>query len=162
MNEITDIRTRIEYALDRIGKGLDALQPIPVNPPDAIDPAVVRALQDQVAEEKTANAQLEERIRVLKSRQDSQLAALEAQIATQRSQLADLDRDLQRLRESNADLRDLAGQLRAKMADNVAEPELVNRAMMAEIEALRATRAADLAEVTAILNELKPVIEEPR
>jgi chromosome segregation ATPase len=162
MNEITDIRTRIEDALDRIGKGIAALQPVPATPPEAIDPAVLAALQDQVAEEKTANAQLEERIRLLKSRQESQIAALEAQIAAQRDQLTDLDRDLQRLRESNADLRDLAGQMRVKLADNVAEPELVNRAMMAEIEALRATRAADLAEVTAVLNVLKPVIEEAR
>jgi hypothetical protein len=41
----------------------------------------------------------------------------------------------------------------------VSEPHLVNKAMLAELEALRATRSADAAEMDAILEELTPIIE---
>jgi septal ring factor EnvC (AmiA/AmiB activator) len=157
MNEIADIRGRLEAALDRIDVGLGALQPVRT---DAIDPAMVAALQTELADEKIATAQLEERIRVLKDRQDARVAALEAELVQQRGLMAGFDSELQRLRQSNADLRDLTGQLRAALTEEVAEPELVNRAMLAEIEALRATRAADLAEATAIYAELRPLIEE--
>jgi hypothetical protein len=37
---------------------------------------------------------------------------------------------------------------------------LVNKAMLAELEALRATRAADAAEMDAILQELTPIIAQ--
>ncbi len=40
------------------------------------------------------------------------------------------------------------------------EPHLLNRAMMTELEALRAARAADVAEMDEILSELKPLIGE--
>lgn len=157
MNEIADIRGRLEAALDRITAGLAVLHPVKA---DAIDPAVLAAVQAELADERVVTAQLEERIRVLKDRQDSRVAALEAELAAQRGQMERFDADLQRLRQSNADLRDLTGQLRAALAAQVAEPELVNRAMLAEIEALRATRAADLAEVNAVFAELRPLIEE--
>jgi chromosome segregation ATPase len=127
---------------------------------DEIDPSVLAAVQAELADERVVTAQLEERIRVLKDRQDSRITALEAELAAQRGQMERFDGDLQRLRQSNADLRDLTGQLRAALAAEVAEPELVNRAMLAEIEALRATRAADLAEVKAVFEELRPLIEE--
>ena len=157
MNEIADIRGRLEAALDRIDVGLGALQPVRT---DAIDPAMVAALQTGLADEKIVTAQLEERIRVLKDRQDARVAALEAELVQQRGLMAGFDSELQRLRQSNADLRDLTGQLRAALTEEVAEPELVNRAMLAEIEALRATRTADLAEATVIYAELRPLIEE--
>ncbi len=157
MSEITEIRHRLEAALDRIGQGIDLLHPVKA---DAVDPAVLQALKSELAEERVVSAQLEERIRVLKDRGDGRVAALESEVAAGRTKLADLDHDLQRLRQSNADLRDMTAQLRAALNDGVAEAELVNRAMLAEIEALRATRAADLAEVTAILAEIKPLIEE--
>lgn len=162
MSEIDDIRGRVEAAFERIGRSLDLLQPIPTEVEERIDPAVVVALKAEIADEKVVQAQLEERIRSLKARHEEKVAELEAQIVAQRGQLAALDADLQRLRQSNADLRDMAGQLRAALSDEVAEPELVNRAMLAEIEALRATRDADLAEITAVLDELKPLVEEAK
>ena len=42
----------------------------------------------------------------------------------------------------------------------LALPETINRALIAEVDALRAQRSADAAEVDAILSELKPMIEE--
>ena len=162
MSELSELQTRIHAALDRITSGIDGL----ATPPEAAAPAEnsasaeqVAALQTKLDEEKTANAQLEERVKLLKERQDGKLAELESNVDAGRARSARMDRELQRLRQVNAELRDINAQLRAALADGVSEPHLVNKAMMAELEALRATRASDAAEMDAILEELTPIIE---
>lgn len=163
MEQLDDFRQRILGALAAADAGLDRLGGVdaPAAPePAAPDPADAESLAAALAEERTVTAQLEERIRSLKSKQDQRLATLDGQIMAQRDRIVALDAELQGLRQSNAELRDIAGQMRAALADGVAEPELVNRAMLAEIEALRATRAADRAEVEAIIGTLEPLIGE--
>lgn len=157
MSETEDYRDRIGQAFARIGEALERLEPVPVH---RIDPAEVEALRAELAEERVVQAQLEERIRGLKDKHDKRAAEFEAAMAAERERMAALDHELQRLRQSNADLRDVVGQLRAALAEEVSEPELVNRAMVAEIEALRATRAADLAEIEAVFDALRPHIGE--
>lgn len=151
MNDVTALQSRVAAALERIRNGLDNMAPAG---------NVDHALQARLAEEQTANAQLEERVKALKDRQDGRIADLETQVASQNAQMAQLDKELQRLRASNADMRDVNAQLRSAAADGVAQPELINRALMAEVEALAAQRAADAAEVDAILSDLKPLIAE--
>lgn len=153
MSEIEELRDRIEAAFGRIDEALGRVQAIPEV---QVDPAEMAALRTELADERVVQAQLEERIRALKERHEKRVAELEAAVEAERGRLATLDHELQRLRQSNADLRDVAGQLRAALAEDVAEPELVNRAMVAEIEALRATRAADLAEIEAVIDTLRP------
>lgn len=153
MSEIEELRDRIEAAFGRIDEALGRVQAIPEV---QVDPAEMAALRTELADERVVQAQLEERIRGLKERHEKRVAELEAAVEAERGRLATLDHELQRLRQSNADLRDVAGQLRAALAEDVAEPELVNRAMVAEIEALRATRAADLAEIEAVIDTLRP------
>jgi len=157
MSEIEELRDRIEAAFGRIDEALGRVQAIPEV---QVDPAEMAALRTELADERVVQAQLEERIRALKERHEKRVAELEAAVEAERGRLATLDHELQRLRQSNADLRDVAGQLRAALAEDVAEPELVNRAMVAEIEALRATRAADLAEIEAVIDTLRPHIGE--
>ena len=103
---------------------------------------------------------VEERVRALKERQDGRVAQLEAEVADNRLRLSEGDEDMQRLRQANAELRDIGAQLRVALAEGVAEPQLINRAMLAELEALRAARAADLAEVNAVIAELRPLVGE--
>lgn len=163
MSDISILEGRITAALDRIRRGVEWMDELaaaaPAGPADAADPDTAR-LRGQLDEERTVNAQLEERVRALKERQDGRVAQLEAEVADNHARLASTDADLQRLRQANADLRDVAGQLREALASGVAEPQLINRAMLAELEALRATRAADLAEVNAVIAELRPLIGE--
>ncbi len=52
--------------------------------------------------------------------------------------------------------------LREAVADEQVSPELVNSALKAELDALRAVRAADRAEIDAIVGELQPLIAEVR
>ncbi|MFT4917080.1 MAG: chromosome segregation ATPase [Yoonia sp.] len=153
MSNVTELEQRISVAMDRIEKGLgDMAEQAP-----AVDGA---ALEVQLEDERSANAQLEERVKALKERQDTKISELEARVSFQRDQMAALDTELQRLRASSADMREVNAQLRIAATDGVAEPELINRAMMAEVEALSAQRASESAEVDAILKELKPLIEE--
>lgn len=152
MSNVSELESRIAAALTRIGSGVEKL-----SADSGVDAA---ALQKQLEEERVANAQLEERVKVLKDRQDTKIADLETRVAAQSDQMAQLDAELQRLRASNADMRELNGQLRTAADSGVTDPELINRAMMAEVEALNTQRAAEAAEVDAILSELKPLIEE--
>lgn len=165
MSELPQLQSRIMAALDRIGTGLDGIGAAASEPAQAA-PTDSSALEAQVAEltakldeEQTANAQLEERVKLLKERQDGKMAELESNVDAGRARASRMDRELQRLRQVNAELRDNNSKLREALTAGVSEPHLVNKAMLAELEALRATRAADAAEMDAILQELTPIIE---
>ena len=161
MSETTEIEARISAALARIREGVEAAPAAPAPVADvAEDSEAVADLQARLDDERTANAQLEERVKVLKERQDGKLAELEASVEASRTRAARMDRELQRLRQVNAELRDNNSQLREALTAGVSEPHLVNKAMLAELDALRATRAADAAEMDAILEELTPIIEK--
>ena len=153
MSDIAALEGRITQALDRIRAGIER-GAAPAAGGDGAD------LHRQLDEERTANAQLEERVRALKARQDGRIADLERQAAEQSDQLAQLDAEMQRLKASNADMREIGAQLRAAAAEGVAEPELINRALMAEVESLQAQRSADIGEMDAILAGLAPLLKE--
>ena len=161
MSELTEVEARLVSALDRIRDGVAGLAaPAPKADESQVDPAQLSEMAAKLDEERTANAQLEERVKLLKERQDGKLTELEASVDAARSRAARMDRELQRLRQVNAELRDINGQLRDALSAGVSEPHLVNKAMLAELEALRATRSADAAEMDAILEELTPIIEK--
>lgn len=160
MSDIEELEGRISAALDRIAKGIDGLDAAEAAPGAEADPVRAEDLQRQLEDERLANAQLEERVKKLKERQDTKLSSLEGEVAEYRDRLAGMDRDLQRLRQVNAELRNLTAQLRAAATEGVAEAHLINKAMMAELDAVRATQAADAAEIDAVLGELRPIIEE--
>lgn len=163
MSDISLLEGRITAALDRIRRGVEWMDELAAAaPPIPLDSAQteVTSLRVRLDEERTVNAQLEERVRALKDRQDGRVAQLEAEVAESRSRIAAADADVQGLRQTNADLRDVAAQLREALAQGVTEPQLINRAMLAELEALRTARAIDLAEVNAVLAELRPLLGE--
>ncbi|SIT76914.1 hypothetical protein SAMN05421665_0462 [Yoonia rosea] len=150
MSDISILESRITAALDRIRQGLDA-----AGGQTAADPALQAALD----QERAQNAELVERVRVLKERQDTQVANLTLRAETQSKHLMKLDEELQQLRASNVQLREMNAKLREAVTTGLA-PELHDAAVTAEIEALSAQRSADAAEIDAILDELKPLIEE--
>ena len=157
MADISQLEGRISAALDRIRQGVEGMDRAPVGEGDAAQ-ARIAELEAALAEEKTATAQLEERIKALKDKQESQIADLEAQAGDYRAANGALDGEIQRLTAANAELRDLNAQMSKAMAEEVAEPHLVNRAMMAELEALRAARAAEASEVGAVLADLNAAL----
>ncbi len=69
-----------------------------------------------------------------------------------------LTRENQRLRSANAGLRESLAQIEGEIAQGAVDPGSIDRALRAELEALRADRAAEVAELDGILAELKPLI----
>lgn len=88
------------------------------------------------------------------------LETLKAEYQVQTEAMAALDHDLQRLRLSNDQLREVITALREANAGGVGDPSLINKAMLAELEGLRATRATDMAEAGAVLAKLEPLLAQ--
>ena len=157
MSDIAELERRITAALDRIRRGIEERQ-LP-EPGEDLSAEVAR-LTAELEEERTASAQLEERVRALKDRQDGRIGKLEAEAARERDRAASLDAALDDLRQSNADLSATCEALRTAMSEGLPDEALVNRAVLAELEAAQARQAADRAEMDAILAELRPIVEE--
>jgi predicted nucleic acid-binding Zn-ribbon protein len=106
-----------------------------------------------------AHAQLAERLKVLREQEARTQAALTADVATLTRQLDAQGLDVQRLSGTVAQLREELRRLREAAEQGMADPQLINRAMLAELEALRATRAAETTEMAGILAALTPILE---
>lgn len=152
MSEIEDLQSRIMSALDRVAQGVDV---IGSGASDDVD-ALKQALED----EKTVNAQLNERVRALGERQAKALEELEGRAAETAARITQFDQDLQRLRRANAQLGEACEALRTANAEGVGEPELINNAMVAELESLRAARSAEVTQADEIIAALTPLLEE--
>jgi len=151
MSDIEELQRRITAAMDQIAFGLDKLGTGTTGP----DPETLQQLED----ERTANAQLQERVRSLRTKSDAEIATLRAGLDEGDARMAQLDVELQRVRRANAQLSDACAALREANAEGVGDPHLINKAMLAELEALRAARAADVAEASTILSSLQPLVE---
>ncbi len=154
MSQVEELERRITAALDRISRGMDGL-----GAQGAADTGEVERLTAELEDEKLASAQLEERIRALHEKQDSALAEAVARTEAQAEAMAKLDGELQRLRAANDQLRSANAALREANEQGVGEPHLINKAMLAELESLRAARAADMAESAAILQSLDDLLQ---
>ena len=184
MTQIDEYHVRITRALERIAQGVDGWDATPpAAPVDAVmadapteaipetpvaeaspDEEELTRLREALEDEKLANAQLEERLRGLReqleSRADDDGAALREQLEAQRESLGRLDSELQRLRQANEALRSSNEALREANAHGVAEPHLINKAMLAELEAIRAARAAEAAETKLVMDVLDPLLTQ--
>lgn len=167
MQEITELERRITAALDRIGRGLD-------NIPAAVAvaaPAVAAvggatgggevagdrgALQAALEEERTAVAQLQERLKAVKDRELVIQSQMTEKIEKLTRQLDVQGLELQRMRKTSITLREQLRVLREAQAAGSAEPHLLNKAMLAELDALRATRLSEMAE----LDELSAALDD--
>lgn len=166
MSDLVEYERRITAALQRVETGfallverhmqtgMPAAAAVPPEGPDAT------ALREELEAERTANAQLTERVRAIKEKQETVIAGLERTVARLTEQLDSQGRETQRLKRINAQLTESNKSLSEAAEQGVTEPHLLNRAMMTELEALRAQRAADVAEMDEILSELKPLIGE--
>jgi predicted nucleic acid-binding Zn-ribbon protein len=132
------------------------------------------AEQKLAADLRGQNKQLETRLRVQEAEakalgakasdaQDQPGAAqMEARIEKMTRQLDVQGLELQRMRKSTIQLREHLRVLHEAAAEGSAEPHLINKAMQAELENLRATRQTETAEMDEILAELRPLIVEAR
>ncbi|WP_432448017.1 hypothetical protein [Aliiroseovarius marinus] len=155
MNDISDLETRITTALERISTGLDAMAAQPSG-----DDEKLTQMQAALEEERTTNAQLEDRLQNVKAQQETALEDMRAETQRLQELLTQEEAALARLRKVNDELRANNQALREAAAGGVAEPHLINKAMMAELEGVRAAQAADRVELEAVLTELGGLIAE--
>lgn len=141
MQEITDLERRITAALERIGRGVEGLGRPRAFAQSAADPddfpMASEDLQAALDEERMANLQLNERLRVLRDkdaadrqRQGEELTALQGELQGERRELALLREQIDSLEQ--------------------------------ELAALRAERRAEADQITDIVAALNPLIEEAR
>lgn len=151
MSELSELEGRITAALERVGRGVEALSKQPEAP--AADEAEATRLKEALEAEKTANDQLEERLRAVHGKLEGELASLGARASA-------AEAEVERLRAVNAKLRQTNRALRAANAEGLGDASLINGAMAAELEALRALRDSDRAELDGLIAELTPLTEE--
>ena len=150
MNEIADLERRITTALERLRRGMEDI-PTPDMDGDGAPRAAL------VAEEER-NRTLEARADAIRSEQEALVAELERRVADLAGALDLATEEMGRLRNVNAALSEAMRELREARDP---EASVLNRALLAEAEELRSRRAADLAQVEEILEELRPLIGEP-
>ena len=155
MTDISDLERRLSSALEKIGRGLDGLNASSSGP----DPEEMAELQNALQSERATRAELEARLGKIGDL-ESQMTQLQSEITKLRDELARRHGDTQRLKRVNAQLRANNLTLRDANARGVGDADLINTAMMAELEALRVSHDADRSELDAILTDLKPLLTQ--
>ncbi|MEI4470216.1 hypothetical protein [Frigidibacter sp. MR17.24] len=149
----------------------DAAAPAPVlsvvpgpgagsGPDAAAERERIATLEAELRAERDSNAQLVERVRGIKDKQEQTVGALEKRVAKLSESLEAGSTDAAKLRRVNGQLRETNVALREALARGLGDAGLINRAMEAELEALRAARASEAAEIDEILAELGPMLKE--
>jgi hypothetical protein len=175
MQNIAELERRITAALERIGTGLDRVAAKPVIPP-APTTGQEALLRSQLDDERAVTARLKDRIAALTEQAAKAAEAraaepkpvhvpvaqaqLEARIDKMTRQLDVQGLELQRMRKITIQLREQLSRMRDAAEAGATDPHLINKAMLVELEALRAARQGEIAEMDEILAELSPLIEE--
>jgi len=156
MTDITEFERRISAALERISEGLNGIRPAS---PDPVDDSELITLRDALEEERTTNAQLEERVKTISENQKEAVSRIDAELKKSQNEALQHAGDAQRLEQVNAQLRANNQALRTANQSGVGDPDLINQAMVAELDSLHLSRDADRNELDAIISELKPMVE---
>jgi len=152
MSEIAELERRITAALERIERGIEREAPRVPSSASGGPPAPEAAMAALVAERDVALADAQ-------AARD-QSARLQAAVSLLTRQLDGHGLDMQRMRKTVIQLRETLRGLREAQAAALPDAGLVHTALIAELEALRTERHADLIEMEAIIAELKPLTAE--
>lgn len=149
MAELAELEQRITEALARISDGVDRLR-MPGATPSADQASQIAHLQAALDAERT------ERAAAITAPQEN---PLQDEVDRLARQVDAQGLDNQRLRSSLAQLREELRRLREGAEPGLSDAALVNRALQAELESLRAARASEATEIAGILAALVPLIE---
>ncbi len=151
MDDVKAFEKRILAAFARVAKGIEARPPAMAGDGTA-------ELRAELAEAQAEVQRLRDRLRQSPPREPS---VNEARLDKLTRQLDVQGIEMQRLRKTNIALRDQLRALR-EAAEGGVDAAALNRAMRDELDALRATRHAEIAEMDEILGELTAMIGEVR
>lgn len=179
MQDLAELERRINAALQRIGAGIEAA---PVQASLALssesaadlanvsatadaDAATIARLQAELAAERAATAQLRDEVQAAKAQptpaRPVATGDLQARVEQLTRQLDVQGLEMQRMRKNVVQLRESLRSLRRAASDKLPDPDMINRAMQAELESIRVTRFAEMAELDEIIAELDPLIAQP-
>lgn len=171
MTELAELEKRIAEAMERIRSGIEGLHTPPAE--DMVPATEADALAGQLSSvssdlteatealeaERARTAELEAALAEAQS-ENAALATQVAQAAPDMSQdLAATEAELRTLRSAMEELQTANAALRQAALTQVTEPELINRSLAADLEAVQAARLAELRDIDAILATLDPIIE---
>lgn len=122
---------------------------------EVVDTEALENLRAELEGERAANNQLSERVRAIREKQETTLAALERKLGQASRTNEAATGEIARLKRVNADLVEINAALLDAAGD--VESHLVNRAMQAELEALRAARSSDAQELAELMAALEPL-----
>ena len=181
MTDIADLENRLSAAMDRIATGLNTLGDVP--PAASGDQSgdqseEIAALKAALEEERTANAQLEARVKALTAAAEArasgdtdgevaavtgahqqEIEAIRDAAAEERAAWAGLNQRLVRLRRSNKLMRSNTLALRQAAADMVVDHELINNSLQVELDAAIAAQELERAEADVIIKTLMPMVK---
>lgn len=157
MAEIAELEQRISAALARISAGVDRLGKSE-DAPSAAQAEEIARLQAALDAERDARAEAEA-VLAAQPAAGAADAALHAEVDRLTRQLDEQSLDNQRLRSSLAQLREELRRLREAVEGDIADAPLLNRALQAELESLRAARASETTEMAEILTQLGGIVE---
>lgn len=165
MEQIKELERRIAAALDRIGRGLEGL----AAPSDSAvmdkgadgfmdGAAEVARLTEELEAERVTAELAQEKLARFREREFDARAALQGEIDRLTRLVDEQGIEMQRIRNLIVSLREQLRQGREAAERGLSDPGLINRSVLAEMEAMRATRAIEIAEMDAILAELAPLV----
>lgn len=129
---------------------------------EPVEDGALEALRAELAAEKAQVAALTDRIRTLKGRESRNEAALQARIDQLTKQLDVQGLELHRLRKSMIQLREALRVLREGSDGACVDAAMINKAMLAELEGLRAARSSETVELEEIIAELAALTGEEK
>jgi methylthioribose-1-phosphate isomerase len=117
-------------------------------------------LRAALEEERTAAAQLRERLRMVRDRETLTRAQMEEKVERMTRQLDVQGMELQRMRKTAVSLREELRRLREAQSEGAVDAAQINRALLAELDALRATRLSETAELDELIAALDDHLTE--
>lgn len=141
---------RIDQFLDRTAASRHAPQPVPANAEAA----------SQLHELQAENRRLSQELAALHERQSVTLSDCEQRLAEAHRRLVEAGEEAARLSAANEALAEANRALIAAQQGDGAQDE-ARRALEAEVESLRAARAAEVAQMGEIVDALDRMIEAP-
>ena len=158
MDSIAELERRITAALERISAGVERQMAAPVAPaPGAM--AELDRLREELDEERMANAQLTERLKVQRERAERSTIELRAEVERLNAEVDAQALAMQRLVAAATLAREELRRFREAAEGEGVDAALVNSAMAIELEALHATHAADSADLAELVAALTPIVD---
>ncbi len=147
---------RLDYTVERAGGDLTRLRSRPPVPPQ---PAA--AAQQGSQQLQTENRRLSDDVAALHDRQAATLDAMRERLAETQERLAGAGEHMARLAAANDGLSAANRDLIAAVGGSAPASDAIRAALEAEIESLRAARAAEIAQMGEILDALDRMLGTP-